>query len=154
MPYTLYTRSYGSSSAGYKVQIVDSNIGVPARILSSAAGGLISEDGRTSLDSSGNLNVYLDTSRTWSVNVIDEDVKPIDSAFLTTTEASQVRALVTGSGVSGVTYDGSSRIIGYVVNGIVHTITYPTSTSAVISNTLGATRNVTFDSSGRVTSII
>lgn len=63
-------------------------------------------------------------------------------------------SLVSGAGISGVTYDGSSRVSGYTVNGVAHTVTYPTSTSAVITNTLGAVRNVTFDGSGRVTAII
>jgi hypothetical protein len=62
--------------------------------------------------------------------------------------------LVSGAGISSVTYDDSSRVSSYTANGVAHTITYPTGTSALITNTLGASRSVTFDGSGRVTAII
>ena len=77
------------------------------------------------------------------------------SAFgLDVPEVASTKALVSGAGISGVTYDGSSRVVGYTVNEVAHTVTYPTGTSALITNTLGASRSVTFDGSGRVTAII
>jgi hypothetical protein len=75
-------------------------------------------------------------------------------ATLTTGAAAAVTALVSGAGISSVTYDDSSRVSSYTANGVAHTITYPTGTSALITNTLGASRSVTFDGSGRVTAII
>jgi hypothetical protein len=64
------------------------------------------------------------------------------------------QALVATSGISGVTYDGSSRVSGYTVGTVTFTVAYPDSTHATITSSLGSSRSVTFDGSGRVTAII
>jgi len=62
-------------------------------------------------------------------------------------------SLVSQAGISGATYDGSGRLTGYIRQGVVHTVSYPSSTTVVVSNTLGAEREVTLDGSGRVQAI-
>lgn len=95
MAYTLFSKSFGIGSANYQVQITDSSSGTPARILNSS-GALVSDGGWARLDSSGNLSVYIDTARSWSVNVIDEDIRSVDPSLLSTTEAAATRSFVSG----------------------------------------------------------
>jgi len=71
MAYTLTTYSFGATYANYKVQIKNSVTGIPAVVLATATGGLISNDGIATLDSGGNLSVYLDSSGTWSYVIIN-----------------------------------------------------------------------------------
>jgi len=72
---------------------------------------------------------------------------------ITGSTANAVQALVAVAGLSGATYDGSGRLTGYTRQGVVHTVSYPSSTTVVVSNTLGAEREVTLDGSGRVQAI-
>lgn len=74
MAYTLYTKSFGSGYANGLVRITDSETDVPATILASATGGLVSENGEVRLNSSGNLSIYIDTSRTYNVKTFDGDI--------------------------------------------------------------------------------
>lgn len=68
-------------------------------------------------------------------------------------EVVETRALVSEAGISGATYDGSGRLTGYTRQGVAHTVSYPSSTTVVVSNTTGAEREVTLDGSGRVQAI-
>lgn len=68
-------------------------------------------------------------------------------------EVEAVNALVNGTFVNGV-YDSNGRLINYIRQGVRHNIAYPNSFTAIISNELGNTRTVTFDSNGRVSSIL
>ena len=65
----------------------------------------------------------------------------------------QIQSLVSQAGISGATYDGSGRLTGYTRQGVAHTVSYPSSTTVVVSNTTGAEREVTLDGSGRVQAI-
>jgi len=71
MAFTSFTRSYGVAYANYKVQITDAANGASAIVLNTS-GAVLSNIGLATLDSSGNLSVILDDSRTWNVNVVDE----------------------------------------------------------------------------------
>lgn len=76
-----------------------------------------------------------------------------DGSDLTGEEMTALRSAMTGQ-FSGATYDGSGRLTGFSRAGIAHTVSYPNSTTAVISNASGITRTVTIDGSGRVTAIV
>lgn len=65
--YALYTASYGSNYANLKVRILEQSTGIPAIIMASATSGILSSNGNAVLDASGNLNVYLDNSKTFQV---------------------------------------------------------------------------------------
>lgn len=67
MAYALYTQSFGTANANGEVRIVNSTTNVPAIVMSSATGGVISSNGFATLDASGNLSVYIDTSDTYNV---------------------------------------------------------------------------------------
>ena len=53
------------------VTITNVSTGVPAIILASATGGVVSKEGHTKLDAFGNLSVYIDIAQSWSINVED-----------------------------------------------------------------------------------
>jgi hypothetical protein len=59
----------------------------------------------------------------------------------------------TGNGFTGATYDGSNRVTGYSSGGNTYTVTYPTSTSIVVTGG-GTTTTITLDGSGRITSVV
>lgn len=62
------------------------------------------------------------------------------------------------AGITGnftdATYDGTGRLTSYKKMGVLHTVSYPSSTSMEITNTNGEQRTVGLDGSGRVVSII
>ncbi len=74
MAYALYTASYGAPKANYRVTISETSSGMLATVLSTATGPVLNTAGDAYLDGSGNLSVYIDTARTWSVNVITPTV--------------------------------------------------------------------------------
>lgn len=69
MAYILLSQSFGLAKANLPVTITEATTGVPAVLLSSPTGGLVSTTGDTKLDASGNLSVYVDGAFTWSVSV-------------------------------------------------------------------------------------
>lgn len=71
MAYNLVTKTFGSNLANSPVRILEVSTGIPATIMQSEAGGVISTDGRTFTDGSGNLAVYLDTTKGWNITVDD-----------------------------------------------------------------------------------
>lgn len=56
------------------------------------------------------------------------------------------------STLSGVSYDGSSRVTGYTLNGVAYTVAYPSSTSITVTGG-GRVKTLTLDSSGRFTGL-
>jgi hypothetical protein len=56
--------------------------------------------------------------------------------------------------MTGVSYDGSSRVIAFTRGGVIHSISYPNSTTAIVTSAQGYQRTVTLDGSGRVTGIV
>jgi hypothetical protein len=107
MAYSLYTRSFGSENANAKVYISEEITGLPAIILSNSTGGLVSDRGFTTLNSSGKLSAYLDVSRKWVITIIDENTVPIDGTKLTTSQASA--AIRATYGVFGYESDKADR---------------------------------------------
>src|ERR1700757_1409537 len=65
--YTLFSASYGSNYANVRVRILEQGTGTPAIIMASATSGNLSSHGNAITDSSGNLAVYLDSSKTFVV---------------------------------------------------------------------------------------
>lgn len=65
--YTLFTASYGLNYANLRVRILEASTGVPAIIMASATSGLLSIHGNAATDPSGNLSVYIDSSKTFQV---------------------------------------------------------------------------------------
>lgn len=59
MAYSLYTAQY-PAKPNARVTITNVSTGVPAIILASATGGVVSKEGHTKLDAFGNLSVYID----------------------------------------------------------------------------------------------
>lgn len=51
--------------------------------------------------------------------------------------------------LASVTYDGSSRVTGYTLNGVAYTVAYPSSTSITVTGG-GRVKTITLDSSGRM----
>ena len=103
MAYTLYTRSFGTNYANNNVSITNSTTAAPATILSSATGGLVNNNGLATLDSSGNLSVYIDTAVTWTFTVIDEDHNQSNTVINNKTVGS-LAELNTLTGTPGVVY--------------------------------------------------
>lgn len=169
MAYNLLTTNYGASFANARALLLDSVTGVPATILSSATGGLVNDQGKATLDSSGTLSVYVDTARTWSVTLTD--VTPSSKSLVTAEldPSSSMPALKAGgvevfsgsqvSGLRGVvsrdgnltatTYDGSGRVSGYTLGGVEYAVAYPNSTTITVTGG-GRVVTVTLDGSGRV----
>lgn len=52
--------------------------------------------------------------------------------------------------LTGVTYDGSSRVTGYTKDGSAYTVAYPSSTSITVAGG-GKTTTITLDAQGRIT---
>lgn len=69
MAYILLSQSFGVAKANLPCFVAEASTGVPAILLSTATGGVISLGGRHQLDASGNLNVYVDDSKTFAVYV-------------------------------------------------------------------------------------
>lgn len=92
-------------------------------------------------------------SRNWCEDVADVFPETETPSGLTADEVSLIRGVVSQAGISGATYDGSGRLTGYTRQGVAHTVSYPSSTTVVVSNTTGAEREVTLDGSGRVQAI-
>lgn len=65
--YTQFTASYGINYANLRVRILEQNTGIPAIVMASATSGILSSNGNAMTDSSGNLSVYLDSSKTFQV---------------------------------------------------------------------------------------
>jgi hypothetical protein len=85
--------------------------------------------------------------------LVDSNGASLSSVFLTPPQVAATQALVSGDGISGATYDGSGRLTGYTKQGVAHVVSYPSSTTVVVSNSLGTAREVTLDSAGRVLAI-
>lgn len=102
MAYGFYNASYGSHNAGRQVSITDVATGLPALMLASPLGGVVSNTGLTKLDSIGNLSVCIDLERTWNVEVFEETFRDNSSVNLVRkiTEAE----ILTIVGELGVTY--------------------------------------------------
>ena len=73
MAYSLYTASFGAGNANANVRISETSTGKLAIILASPTGGLVNDRGQATLDASGNLSVYIDTARFWTVFINDVD---------------------------------------------------------------------------------
>lgn len=69
MANSLYSRAFGLINANAPVLITEAGTGDPAVLLATPTGGVISTSGNTYLDAAGNLNVYIDQSKTWVANV-------------------------------------------------------------------------------------
>jgi hypothetical protein len=91
MAYNLYTQSYGTTNANYKVVLTETATGIPATILNSATGGLVSNQGIASLDASGNLSVYVDTAKSYTVKIVDENYRSGEQ-YATYSEAAAYRS--------------------------------------------------------------
>lgn len=100
MAYILLAQSFGLSKANLPVNIVETSTGVPAVLLSSATSGLISANGDTFLDSNGDLAVYVDNSKSYTVSV-DSGTQATILGNLTPTQ------IAAGAvGIAGVRADG------------------------------------------------
>ena len=73
MAINLYTASYGLANANAQVLITEVGTGLPAIVLATSTGGEKSSRGQATLDSSGNLSVYIDTARSWNVLLISSN---------------------------------------------------------------------------------
>ena len=101
MAYVLLSQSFGISKANLPVTITDTLTGVPAVILSSATGGLLNSNGYAQLDASGNLAVYVDGDKAWSINV-DSGASPSPVGLL-----NSVQITAGAVGIPGVKADGT-----------------------------------------------
>lgn len=129
MAYTLFSQSYGVNNALANVTIFESATGVPALILSSATGGVVSDKGLATLDGSGNLSVYIDTARTWVVKVIDEAHNQ-DTSVVGFRQFNSLAELVSTTGVQGVVYSvftaGPPPVyVSYIWNGVGFALVAP-----------------------------
>lgn len=66
--YALYTAALGAQFANDTVKIFDVATQAPAIVMLSATSGVVNTLGLATLDGSGGLSVYLDSSKTWAVN--------------------------------------------------------------------------------------
>ncbi len=175
MAYVLLSQSFGISKANLPVTITDTLTGVPAVILSSATGGLLNSNGDAQLDASGNLAVYVDGDKAWSINV-DSGASPSPVGLL-----NSVQITAGAVGIPGVKADGtllspqgtlaglsaaqiaslgaisvtgrdfSNRITSYTAGGSAFTITYD-SVGRIGSYTVdGVTKNLAYSVSGYLT---
>jgi hypothetical protein len=103
MAFALYTQSLGVNNALANVTITETVTGLPALILTSSTGGLLSDRGQAQLDASGNLSVYIDTARTWVVKLVDE-VHSQDSSVVAYRMFNSYAELQSITGVAGVSY--------------------------------------------------
>jgi hypothetical protein len=71
MAYALFSRTYDIGLRNSVVTIADRFTGEPAIILESPTGGIKSLQGVAQLDNQAQLNVYIDTARSWEINVMD-----------------------------------------------------------------------------------
>lgn len=131
MAYALLSQSFGASKANLPVVIVETSTGIPAIILSSATGGLVNSNGDTVLDGSGNLSVFVDDSKTWTVNV-DSGATAGPAGFLTSAQIA-----VGATSVAGVKSDGS------LVNSAGTSIGWTAAQVAGIPVTVGTSRALT-----------
>ena len=106
MAYINLTGVFGAARANLPVTIVEYSTGIPAIILSSATGGLVSTQGDTFLDSSGNLSVWVESGKSWSVSV-DEGAPSGPLGLLTSAQigmgAVGVLGLTSGGSIVGPT---------------------------------------------------
>ena len=108
MAYTLYTQSFGGGFANTMVLIKEVGTDLPATILTAPTGALVNVFGLAQLNGAGNLSVYIDTARTWTVISFDgTDITP--AAELSVPERTIVKDCVTAgltsamiSGIAGL----------------------------------------------------
>lgn len=100
MTYSLYSQSYGASNANATVKIINSTTGDPATILATATGGVLNKLGNATLDSSGNLSVYIDTAQTWTVMINDASRPVKEPLYLQTDPDTGLQTAVTGKGAA------------------------------------------------------
>lgn len=105
MAYALYTQSYGVANANKEVQIRVTATGAPVILLASATGGLISDQGLTFLDASGNLSVYLDTAVSVTTSIVDSTPQTTAGSALTSAQLSAGAAGVVGVTTAGIPKD-------------------------------------------------
>jgi hypothetical protein len=115
MAYGLYTASYGNYNSGRQVSITDVANGLPALILASASGGIVTNTGLTKLDNNGNLAVYIDLDRTWRVEVFEETFR--ENTAVNTVRMITVPEITTIVGELGVTYVVKETNAHYYWNG-------------------------------------
>jgi hypothetical protein len=68
MAYSLFTGSYGLSSANFRVRILEVGNATPA-LIALQDGTIVNSQGETTLDAYGNLSCYLDDSKTFGVHI-------------------------------------------------------------------------------------
>ena len=116
MAYTLYTQSLGAIYANQQVVITNSTTNFPATILATATGGLVNTNGQATLDGSGNLSVYIDTSQTWTVTPTSRSTNTsLISIVYTGPYANFPLATKYPSGSNAIATDQSNK--SYVTNG-------------------------------------
>lgn len=95
--YALYTASLGAQFASTPVKIFDTVTQAPAIVMASATGGVINTLGVALLDSSGNLSVFLDSSKTWQV-----DTYPVPGSTATTSNTQESTQLLVKTAVQQI----------------------------------------------------
>lgn len=89
MAYSLLSRAFGPLKANLPCLVTEAGSGIPAIILGSSTGGVVSDLGHCLLDGSGNLNVYVDDSKTW-VTTVDSGATPGPVDVLSSTQIASV----------------------------------------------------------------
>lgn len=81
MAYALFSRTYELTLRNSYVSIVNKWTGTPATILENPTSGIVNTQGIAKLDTLARLNVYLDTSQEWTVNVMDGQTIPYNVLY-------------------------------------------------------------------------
>lgn len=81
MAYALFSKTFELTLRNSPVSIINKWTGVPAVILENPVGGIVNTQGIAKLDTLARLNVYIDTSQEWVVNVMDGQSVPYNVLY-------------------------------------------------------------------------
>lgn len=121
MAYSLFTASYGLSSANFRVRILETNNGTPA-IITLKDGTVVNSEGEAVVDAYGNLSVYLDNTKTFGVHINQYLLSHTDSnvALLVKRTAFQLSSAPTAAdlelGPGALFYDETNPVAYYHIS--------------------------------------
>lgn len=72
----LYAQSFGLAYANATVYIREVGTSLPATVMASSTGGVVSYNGMANLDAGGDLAVYIDTAKNWVVTLESPALSP------------------------------------------------------------------------------
>lgn len=144
MALTLLQRSYGATNAGNRVLIRDTITSQPARLYATQNGGVLSQDGSYTLPASGDLALWVDDSKQYTIDLATQTGKEVSVEHGVDAGSVTIRpsALALATALPAAANAGASALVGTVAPYTKYTsdgLRWVPDTSPIVSYHAGGT---------------